>query len=51
MIRRALYCATLRSYGSRTRANVRFRTDAVRRSAIVASWAVERNGLDCRISL
>lgn len=51
MIRSALYCARLKPDGSTTLAKARLTIDAVRSSAIVASWAVERKGLPCRISL
>jgi hypothetical protein len=51
MIRSALYWARLSPYGSTTLANARFTIDAVRSRAIVASWAVDRNGFVWRISL
>jgi len=46
-----LYWARLSWYGSTTLAKARFTMDAVRSRAIVASCAVDRNGLVCRISL
>ena len=51
MMRSALYWARLNPDGSTTLATARLTTDAVRSRAIVASCAIERNGLLCRSSV
>ena len=50
MMRKALYWARLSPDGSTTRASARLTTDAVRKSAMVASCPRERNGRRWRIS-